>query len=111
MTDWNRNGGADWLVGQNDGPVLAFQRAKGTPTTLMVRLQGSLIAGSRVQVVSKTGLTQTAELQQGGGYLSQSASMLSFGAVGDGAKVRIRWPDGRTTEASVTKPFMTFTAP
>lgn len=111
MTDWNRNGGADWLVGQNDGPVLAFQRAKGTPATLMVRLRGSLIAGSRVQVVSKTGLTQTAELQQGGGYLSQSASMLSFGAVGDGAKVRIRWPDGRTTEASVTKPFMTFTAP
>jgi len=110
MTDWNRNGGADWLVGQNDGPMLAFQRSKDAPATLMVRLQGSLVAGARVQVVSKAGITQTAEVQQGGGYLSQSTSMLSFGAVGDGAVVRIRWPDGGTMEADVTKPYMNFSA-
>ena len=111
MMDWNRDGGADWLVGQNDGPMLAFQRRKGGADTVMVRLQGSLVAGTRVQVVSKNGLTQTAELQQGSGYLSQSASMLSFGGVGNGAKVHIRWPDGRKTEGQLAGPLTAFTVP
>ena len=111
MADWNREGRADWLVGQNDGPVLVFQRRKVGVATVMVALLASSIAGTQVQAPSTTGVTQTVELQQGDRYLSRSASLLNFGGLTKGANVPIHWPNERTTDGEITASLNTFTAP
>ncbi|MGY8686971.1 MAG: FG-GAP-like repeat-containing protein [Verrucomicrobiales bacterium] len=96
MMDWNRDGSPDWLVTQNDGPMLAFQHPGGMQ---MVRLKGPNAVGARVTVVSKDGSQQTAEVHAGGGYLSQSTAAVAFGSAGDGiSSVRIRWADGKVSQ-------------
>ena len=92
MMDWNRDGAPDWLVTQNNGPLLALQHLGGTR---MVRLIGPNTVGARIRVISEDGIEQIAEIQAGGGYLSQSARAATFGISGDQATVHIRWADGR----------------
>ena len=55
--------------------------------------------GARVTVTRTDGSTQTAEVYAGGGYLSQSSAVLTFGlgATSQVRQVRIRWPDGLDT--------------
>jgi hypothetical protein len=72
-----------------------------------VRLRGGpgnpTAIGARVTVLGEDGRSQTAEVYAGGGYLSQSTSVLHFG-LGDGkrATAKIRWPDGHTSTHELT---------
>ncbi|HVU23640.1 MAG TPA: ASPIC/UnbV domain-containing protein, partial [Opitutus sp.] len=45
------------------------------------------------------GTTQTSEVYAGSGYYSQSSAAVFFGAPTDNPirRIRVRWPDGRTT--------------
>ena len=80
-------------------------RIKGTPGRRMaaVQLRGRTGnptgIGSRVTVTRSDGVRQTAEVQAGGGYLSQQSATLWFG-LGEKAhleSVEIVWPDGAST--------------
>jgi hypothetical protein len=102
--DWNGDGWLDFLIGVNNGELLAFEnRGSKANRTLTVRLQGKpanpTAVGARVTVVLGEGARQTAEVYAGGGYLSQSGSALVFGLGDAGAvkEVEVRWPDGRVT--------------
>ncbi len=120
VMDWNRDGAPDWLISQNDGPVLAFQNNAPWPV-VTIRLQGAQVVGSRLQLRSADGATQTAEIQAGGGYLSQSAATVTFGLESaehgesddDAVTLTIWWPDGRVTreKPNLEKTVWTFTAP
>jgi hypothetical protein len=108
LVDFNQDGWADLLVGVNNGPILAYEaRPHRTNKLFRVKLIGkagnSNCVGARVSVDFNAGTgTQSAEVVAGGGYLSQSTSILSFGAGVDTAKmVRVTWPDGRETEHDV----------
>ena len=117
--------GTSFLVGVNDGELLAFKRLdKGSPDggdldgggnnakKIATKLDGTLLkislagpAGNRlgigalVQLQLNDGSNQTAEVHAGSGYLSQSTTTLSFGVPTDrtAQQVNIRWPDGTTT--------------
>jgi hypothetical protein len=94
----------DVVVGINDSEVAAFEN-QGFPGRRMasVRLHGRpgnpTGIGSRVTVTRSDGVRQTAEVQAGGGYLSQQSATLWFGlgANADGESVEVVWPDGKTT--------------
>ena len=57
--------------------------------------KNSAAIGARVQVETKDGRVQTAEVSAGCGYLSQSTARLFFG-VGDSSvkTITVTWPDG-----------------
>jgi hypothetical protein len=83
---------------------LAFKnRGSQAKRVVNVRLSGKTgnptAIGARVQVTRTDGFVQAFEVYAGGGYLSQSSSVLTFG-LGETSQVRqvrIRWPDGRET--------------
>jgi hypothetical protein len=94
----------DVVVGVNDGEVAAFEN-HGIANRRMaaIRLHGRpgnpTGIGSRVTVIRSDGVRQTAEVQAGGGYLSQQSATLWFG-LGTQAhlgSVEVVWPDGDTT--------------
>jgi hypothetical protein len=65
---------------------IRLQGRQGNPTAI----------GARLTIALQDGSTQTAEVNAGGGYLSQSTSTLTFG-LSQTNKVKaaqIRWPDG-----------------
>jgi hypothetical protein len=101
LTDLNGDDWPDLAVGVNDGHVIAFehQGAKDNRTA-SVRLRGQpgnpTAVGARVTVERSDGLRQTAEVQAGGGYLSQQSATLWFGLgpTASVAAVDVRWPDG-----------------
>ena len=103
-TDLNSDGWVDFVVTINDGQIHAFEnRGSKQMRVLNVRLQGHpgnpTAVGARVTLTSDDGTRQTAEVQSGGGYLSQSSSALVFG-LGQTAKARqieVRWPDGQVS--------------
>lgn len=105
--DVNGDGALDFVVGVNDGPVQAFERRPVTTNrTIAVRLSGAAgnptAIGSRVAVHLDDGSRQTAEIQAGSGYLSQSSPTLAFG-VPQGrrvAKIDVAWPDGSTSSTT-----------
>jgi hypothetical protein len=104
VTDLNLDPWPDVVVGINDEKVVAFEN-QGVMGRRMatVRVRGRpgnpTGIGSRVTVIRSDGLRQTAEVQAGGGYLSQQSATLWFGL--DSAAqidaVEVRWPDGKTT--------------
>jgi hypothetical protein len=109
--DWNGDGWLDFLIGVNNGELLAFEnRGSKANRTLAVRLQGKppnpVAVGAHVTVVLGEGTRQTAEVYAGGGHLSQSGSALVFGlgAAGEVKEVKVRWPDGRVTRHRVESP-------
>ncbi len=102
--DLNRDGWPDLVVTQNDDELLAFTNQRRTgPRPLSVRLRGKSgnpdAVGARVSVVSSDGITRTAEVYAGSGYLSQSAPRLYFGLGGEAEvmEIRVRWPGGHTS--------------
>jgi hypothetical protein len=98
----------DFLVSRNNGTTLAFRNhGIAGRHALSVRLHGApgnpTAVGARVTLVLRDGATQTAEIVAGSGYESQSAAAAWFGWP-DGnppLKVRVRWPDGATTDQAV----------
>jgi hypothetical protein len=102
--DLNRDGWVDFVVGLNQGAMMAFEnRGSRTNRCLTVQLSGKqgnpTAIGSRVAVQLKNGDRQTAEVYAGGGFLSQSSRTLFFGLGKDGEidRVEVCWPDGQST--------------
>jgi hypothetical protein len=104
VTDLNGDTWPDMVVGVNNSEVLAFEnQAVPRRRQALIRLQGRAgnptAVGSQVSVTRDDGVRQTAEVQAGGGYLSQQCCALWFG-LGAGPKIdaiEVRWPDGKLT--------------
>jgi hypothetical protein len=102
--DVNEDGWPDLIVGINDGEPLVFEHQQVIGRKMAaVRLRGRpgnpTAVGARVSVEYNDGLEQTAEVQAGGGYLSQQSAVLYFG-LGDERQVKnvtVRWPNGEVT--------------
>jgi hypothetical protein len=104
LTDLNGDRWPDLAVGVNDGQVIAFEhQGAGAGRIASVKLRGQpgnpTAVGALVTVVRSDGLRQTAEVQAGGGYLSQQPATLWFGLgpTANVAAVEVRWPDGETS--------------
>jgi hypothetical protein len=103
-TDLNRDGWPDLIATQNNGETYGFhhRQIKGKHI-LKVGLKGKpgnpTSVGARITLHLKDGSTQTAEVNAGGGYLSQSSADLFFGlgSSGQADKLVVRWPDGNET--------------
>ena len=102
--DFNLDGWPDLLVTVNNAPIRAFE---GTPhpTNRLFRVKligepGNLdCVGARVTAhFEGEHPSQTMEVFAGGGYLTQSSSILCFGAgTARPEKVEVAWPDGTST--------------
>lgn len=105
--DLNGDGWMDFVVGTNNGPMVAFENLGHEENRVVrVRLRGRhgnlRAAGARVTVQTKDGDTQTVEVASGGSYLSQSSATLAFGLgkSDEVESIKIRWPDGKTSKVS-----------
>ncbi len=100
--DLDADGWADFLVSRNNSTTLAWRNA-GAPDrrSFQVRLHGPAGnpagVGARVRVVLADGTMESAEVQLGGGYYSQSAPGCFFGYPADRQprEIQVDWPDGR----------------
>jgi hypothetical protein len=95
----------------NNGPVRAFHPLGDTfppVAQLGVRLRGPsgnpAAFGARIELLAN-GVTATRvrEVTAGSGYLSQSSPVAWFTKVPAGAKLRVRWPDGASTEHALER--------
>ena len=106
LTDLNRDGWPDLMVGVNGGEMLMFERVPpGEGAVLPVELQApaALEIGALVSVRLASGKSLISEIYAGGSYLSQSSPVLRFPIpAGESAKsVSVRWADGETSETQV----------
>jgi hypothetical protein len=102
VADLNDDHRPDFVVGVNNGEVLAFENQSNKGSALVLRLSGApgnpTAIGARVTVHMSNGMKQTADVAAGGGYLSQNGRELFFGLGESQAKqIAVRWPDGTTT--------------
>ncbi len=108
LVDFNEDGWSDLLVTVNSGPIEAFEAQPHTANQLfrvkLIGAPGNLDCVGAVVTVQFEGNhpSQTCEVCAGGGYLSQSSSVLSFGC-GESRPihVQVRWPHGKTTMHAV----------
>ena len=105
VSDLNGDSWPDIAFGLNNAPMSVFlaQPATRTGKIINVRLNGktgnSSAIGARVTLTTAGAKSQTAEVQAGSGYLSQSPSILTFG-LAEGAAIKsitVRWPNGRSS--------------
>ncbi len=103
--DWNRDRNPDWLISQNDGSLLAYETTpRQVPHNLSVRLRGKNAVGARLMWKTGEDCVQVAEIQAGGGYLSQSSKSVVFGfpeLPSSMDELTIRWADGRTSKHKI----------
>ena len=108
LVDFNRDGWADLLVTVNNGPLQAYEAVPHLKNQLFrVKLLGQ--PGNLDCVGAKVTLNfegserrPTQEVVAGGGYLSQTTSILSFGIGPSGpSSVTVQWPDGSQREYPV----------
>jgi hypothetical protein len=102
VTDLNGDERPDFVVGVNNGEVLAFENRSTGGSPLMVRLSDApgnpTAVGARVTVETTSSERHSAEVTAGGGYLSQNGGELYFGLGQSHAKqIEVRWPDGTTS--------------
>ncbi len=103
VLDLDGDGWPDFLLTRNESTTLAF-RNRGVPGrhALSVRLRGPQgnpdAIGARVSLELADGTTETAEVQAGSGYYSQSSACCFFGYpdANPPRRLAIRWPDGST---------------
>ncbi len=111
VLDLDGDGWPDFLVTRSNATTLAW-RNTGVPGRHLfsVRLHGvagnTAAIGARVQVELADGTTQTAEVQAGSGYYSQSSPAVFFGYpdATPPRRLSVRWPDGTTSEHALTQP-------
>jgi hypothetical protein len=102
VTDLNGDQRPDFVVGVNNGEVLAFENRSNSGNPLVIRLSAApgnpTAVGARVTVHMSDGTKQTAEVTAGGGYLSQNCGELFFGlGQSQATQIEVRWPDGATS--------------
>ena len=103
VTDIDRDGWPDILVGVNHDRLVAFQNCAPRPTRrLLVELVGQpgnpTGVGARLKLVLADGGQRVAEVHAGSGYLSQSTARSGF-ALRPGerpSRLEVRWAGGRT---------------
>ncbi len=114
--DLDGDGWTDFVVTRNNASSLAF-RNHGVPGhhPLRVLLRGAAgnpsAIGATVTLELADGSTETAEIQAGSGYYSQSSAAAAFGYP-DGnppRKISIRWPNGATSAQNLSSPPATLT--
>jgi len=118
LLDLDGDGWPDFLLTRNSGTTLAW-RNRGVPGrhSLCVHLRGArgnpAALGARLTLQLADGSTQTAEIQAGAGYYSQSASAAFFGWPDSAPPVAltIRWPDGSTSQIPVPPNAANLTVP
>jgi hypothetical protein len=111
VLDFNDDGWPDFMVSRNNSNTLAFANGGVTGRrSFGVRLQGPAgnptAVGARITVELADDSTQTAEVQAGSGYFSQSSATCFFGHP-DGTPVRkitVRWPDGTASTIATPAP-------
>ena len=116
VTDLNSDGWPDFVVAINNGELMPFEnRGSKQNRILNIRLEGRrgnpTAIGARVTITLDDTSTQTAEVNAGGGYLSQSTSTLTFG-LGENNKLRnihVSWPDGSTSATNATPDWSSLT--
>ncbi len=101
VLDLDHDGWPDFLVSRNNSSTLAFRNQGVTGRhSVAVRLQGTpgnpTAIGAVVTAEYADHSTQTAEIQAGSGYYSQSTPTLFFGFSDANplSSFRIRWPNG-----------------
>jgi hypothetical protein len=98
--DYDNDGDLDIAMATNNGPAVLFRNDGGNNRGLRIRLAGTRSnrsgLGAVVQVRAGSD-TQSAMLQSGSSYLSQSERILTFGlGASDRAdSVEVRWPSGQ----------------
>ena len=102
--DVNNDGWVDFVVGVNQGELKVFENS-GDSGNRMLNIQlagppGNLTGvGSQVTLHLDDGTHQTAQVDAGSSYLSQSSSTLFFGLGRTHLprEIKVHWPDGRIT--------------
>lgn len=111
VIDFDQDGWPDFIATRNNSTNLLFKnRGFANRHSFGVILQGATgnpkAVGARITVELANGARQTSEVHLGGGYMSQSSAIAFFGYP-DGIpprRISIRWPDGHTTERTLTGP-------
>jgi hypothetical protein len=106
LGDFDGDARPEIVVARNEASPLVFRAREGGTAEeqrLAIRLRGPhgnpSAVGARVRVTG-SGSEQSAEVLSTTGYLSQSSPWLFFRG-GEGATVRVRWPDGHESERRV----------
>ena len=110
VIDINADRQPDLLFGVNDQEVVVWENQSSSGNAdgrLSVRLAGKpgnpTGIGSKVTIIMEDGTELIREKYGGQGYLSQSDLPLSFAHRNSRPKsVKVRWPDGRVSSASLT---------
>jgi len=103
FADYDNDGDLDIVMTTNNGPAVLLRNDGGSNRSLRLRLVGTRSnrnALGAVVRVSANGETQSAMVQSGSSYLSQSERILTFG-LGKrtiAEKVEIRWPSGQVDQ-------------
>lgn len=108
IVDLDGDARPDAVVTRNNEPGLAFRNARSdSNVNVAVRLRGRGgnpdAIGARVSLTLSGETRQLSEVCAGGGYASQSSAAAFFSVPRDaigGAKLRVRWPSGASTEVA-----------
>jgi hypothetical protein len=107
--DLDEDGWADFLLTRNGALTQAWRNGgvagrHGFQVALRGPAGNAEAVGARVTVELDSGHSQTAEVQAGGGYRSQSSSGIFFGYPDRDPprRCRVRWPDGVLTEHKIS---------
>jgi hypothetical protein len=116
--DMDDDGWPDFLVSRNNETTLAFRnQGVACRNSLRVMLHGPpgnpTGIGARVVLELTDGSTQTSEIYAGSGYYSQSSAACFFGYpdANPPKKLRVRWPNGATTDQECIQGTRTLTLP
>ncbi|HYD83303.1 MAG TPA: CRTAC1 family protein, partial [Opitutus sp.] len=107
IKDFDRNGWPDFIVTRQNAAVLAFlntpiEGRNGFSVRLVGEGANDSAIGARITIEHASGARQVAEIQVGGGYLSQSSTARFFGFLDDDPprEIRVQWPDGTSSAHS-----------
>ena len=111
--DLNGDGNLDLAFGRNDDSPNFLLRSEDEPAIsgkgrLSIRLQGAKGnfqgIGSRLTLHFPNGSIQTAEIQAGSSYLTQTPAVHYFGLGKKSAtSIQVRWPNGKATTTQIAK--------
>ena len=99
FADFDNDGDVDVLImNMNGGPALLRNESRSGNGWLQVRLSGQAMGA--VVTVTAGGRSQAQTLTSQSSFLSHNGRRLSFGlgSAKGAEKVKVVWPDGRTTE-------------